>query len=219
MSRLNRTIVAALLLSFPALPVFADVMDFKGTGLTGAVTLHASGTLADGQRVLVGQYLYGYQGNDYHAYCVDIDAWAGDSQATAVPLTGSSLNNRDLVGYLFETFARSVSTDTAAAGLGVAIWEVMYESVSNAPDPLAGEFSISGNAAVATAAAGYLATLPPSGSYTPDPLTTVLVSACKQDMLMDLGAPIPEPASLSVLALGAGLLLRRRRSRPARAAR
>jgi len=208
---MKRHLLISLLIALVLVPVsttIADVMDFKGTALTAAVRLHASGYIADGERVLAGQYLYGYHGQDYHAFCVDIDHYAGTTEVVQRPVT--SLNNGDLVGYLFDTYSPAVTTGNQAAGLGVAIWEVLFESSANAFDPLGGEFRISDNTAVGSIAAGYLSTLPPTGTYTPSADLVVLDSRCKQDMLI----AIPEPAAAMLIVLGSlGLLGRRKQAR------
>jgi len=212
---MNRTALialTALLLSLTASLARADVMDYQGTALVVSVKLDAPGhSLVDGKWVKAGQYRYAYQGNDYNAYCVDIDAWAGDTEVTQVRLADSGRPNSDLVGFLYETYASGVATPEAAGGLGIAIWEVLYESPSNPFDVGDGAFQAGGNDGATSAAMGYLAALPPAGTYTPSDNTVVLVSADKQDMLIGLHPNVPEPAALVLIAVGGLAALRRRR--------
>ena len=209
---MKRTYLIAALVALAALlsasVARADFMTFLGKGRTSVVRIHAPGLVSDGRRVYAGEYRVRFRDVDYPAYCVDIDAWAGSSEVT---IQGpDTLRNGDKVAYLFETYAPQVSSGVEAAGLGVAIWEVLYETPGNAFDPLHGYFRISDNPAVASVALALLANLP--DSYSPHPYTAVLVSPCKQDMLIFGGPGIPEPAALSLIALGAvGVVVRRRR--------
>ena len=211
---MKRTYLIAALVALAALlsasVARADFMTFLGKGRTSVVRIHAPGFVSDGCRVYAGEYRVRFRDVDYLAYCVDIDAWAGSSEVT---IQGpDTLRNGDKVAYLFETYAPQVSNGVEAAGLGVAIWEVLYETSGNAFDPLHGYFRISSNPAVAGVAAALLATLP--DQYSPDPYTVVLVSPCKQDMLIFGGPSVPEPAALSLIAVGAaGVLFRGRRRR------
>ena len=184
----------------------ASVMTYNGLGLYSKVTLHAAGSPANGRRVSAGQYLISYEGADYASYCVDIYHYAGSSEVTELPI--DSLNNGDLVAFLFETYSEDVEDNIDAAALGVAIWEVIFETSDNF-DVTDGYLSITGNSAVAQAANDLLSTLPDSYQTQWDML--VLHSDCKQDMIIP-GSPIPEPATLMVISLGAvGLIIRRRR--------
>ena len=184
----------------------ASIMTYKGIGLHSNVTLHAAGSPADGRRVSAGQYLISYEGTDYASYCVDIYHYLGSGEVTELPI--DSLNNGDLVAFLFETYSEDVQDNIDAAALGVAIWEVIFETSDNF-DVTDGYLSITGNDAVAQAANDLLSTLPDSYQTQWDML--VLHSDCKQDMIIP-GSPIPEPATLMILNLGAmGLIIRQRR--------
>ena len=183
-----------------------SVMTYNGTGLNAVVKIHASGLLSDGRQVRAGQYLISYEGNDYTAYCVDIDAWAGTTEV--VELGVDSLNNGDQVAYLYETYAGGVSTGTGAGALAVSIWEVLYETSSTfGVSQYDGFFSISENPGVTSAGNSLLATVP--GSYTPLGDLVVLYSECRQDMLIMIpggGQIIPEPITVLGLLLGTGSL-------------
>jgi len=208
MIRKNLITVAVVLAVFFGGSHFAlaSVMTFNGTGLHSTVTIHADGVLADGKNVSAGQYLISYEDTDYTSYCVDIDHYASSGEVTELPI--DALNNGDMVAFLFETYSQDVQGNLDAAALGVAIWEVVYETSDNF-DVTDGYFSITGNSDVAEAANDLLSTLPDNYETQWDMI--VLHSQCIQDMIIPT-SPIPEPATLTVLTLGAlGLIIRRRR--------
>lgn len=201
-SKLTLALAALAVLSL-APSAFASTMTYNGIGLHQNVTVHASGTLADGKTLAAGQLLITYEGVDYAAYCVDLDHYVGTAEVTE--LSAQTLNNGNLAAYLFDTYADAVTTGLEAAALGTAIWEVIYETTT---DPVfnvgTGFFTITGNASVAAAANTLLSGM--NHSYVPDPWPTVLHST-KQDVM------IPEPATLAMLSVaGLGLIRRRRRA-------
>ena len=119
--------IASLLLAAPV--ASADIMTYDGPGFVSQVTLHAAGLLGDGKTVYAGQYKLTYGGTPYDAFCVDIDHYAGTTEVTEMP--SSSLRNGEKVAYLYETFVPAISNGTDAAAVGVAIWEVLYETDDN----------------------------------------------------------------------------------------
>jgi len=204
--------LASLLLAVPA--ASADVMTYEGLGLVSTVKLHAAGLLGDGKTVLAGQYRFTYQGETLNAFCVDIDHYAGTTEATEQPI--DFLRNSQQVAYLYETFVPTIQDGTDAAAVGVAIWEVLYEEEQNDFDAGSGYLYITLNAPVLAAANDMLAGMP--DSYQPVTDLVVLHSPCKQDMLIGSLGEVPEPATIAFFALAAPwALLRRPRRRRARA--
>jgi len=192
----------------------ADVMTYDGMGLSARAVLHAPGSFVDGQRIPMGQYHMSYLGVPYIGYCVDVYQCVGDTQVDVLGL--DTLNTPDAyigeqVAWLYDTYAASVGDGTSAAGLAVAIWEMVFETAGNAPDPAAGDFYISGNEAVANDAADKLADMP--DRYETDSNLVILHSDTKQDMLILGGPGVPEPAALILLAVGGTIQLARRRHR------
>jgi len=196
----------AFLLAPPAL---ADTMTFTGVGLHDTVKIHAPGHMADDLTVTAGQYLVTYKSNDYVAWCVDLDAYAGSSSVTEQNYT--VLRNAYAVAYLFETYAGSLSNNTDAAALGASIWEVITEPAGGPFNISSGSFRLSNNSDVSARAASMLASIP--GSYTPLGGLTVLHSDSKQDMLIGNVHQVPEPGTLALLAAGGALVVVRRRRR------
>ena len=178
----------------------ADIMTYKGMGLRQMVYVHGDGVNRD---VYTGELLIGYQGQDYSSYCVDIYQNVTTCEVTEMPVT--SLQNGDMVAYLYENLAGQVDTSLEAASLQVAIWELVFEAEGNCLDVESGQFYITDNAAVALAAEEILASLP--DCYSAAATTMVLHSGAFQDVL------VPEPACLSLIVAGALLVIGRRRRR------
>jgi len=208
-------IVAVALLLFPTV-VLADVitypMDVQGMGLHDDVriTYTPAGFWSD--TVNAGQILVNYRSQDYAGYCVDIFQHAGDGPVSEVSPT--TLAHGDLAAWLFDTYAANVTTNTEAAALQVAIWEVLYEDPSNGYDVQHGTFRITSNGQAKQAAQDMLAAMP--GSYMPQSGTVVLLSNSRQDLMISSGpgaggGPIPEPGTIALLAFGGAFTALRRR--------
>ena len=209
---MKRTRLAALaaVLALSA-AAHADIMTYEGLGLTAKATIHAPGSFVDGHTIPLGQYLLTYGNKPYTGYCVDVYQFVGDMEATELGL--DTLNRPgafigEQVAWLYDSYAASVSDGTSAAGLAAAIWELIFETAGNDPDPAAGDFYISGNDAVVDDAADKQADLPER--YETGTEFVILHSDTKQDMLV---AGVPEPAALILLAIGGTIQLVRRRRR------
>lgn len=178
----------------------ADIMTFNGTGMNVVMTLHAPGHLTDGQNLYTGQLLINYKGHDFATYCVDIDHYAATTPVVEANIR-LMFPHGDKVAYLYETYAKTINNPESAAALQAAIWEAAFET-SGTYNVNSGSVYLTGDSNVLGQATTFLASLP--ASYTPHG-TIVLDSANNQDML------VPEPATMSLLALGGVALLRRRR--------
>ena len=206
----NATVPAVVLsLCLTASIASADMMTFTGTVLTESVEFHCQGLLADGMTVHAGLYGIEYKDRDYNAFCVDADHYAGTS--SVIEQDVDVLHNGDLVAYLYERYIASATTSEAAAALGVALWEVLYERDSNAFNASSGKFYITNNSGVLAAANVMLDDMP--ANYQPVMDLTVLHSACKQDMLIGGLTAVPEPTTLALILLGAPLMLNASRRR------
>ncbi len=210
---------AALVWSAPQ--ASADYMDFQGMGLNKTVFVQAPSRHAWTQ---AGQMQLNWNDDDSLGYCVDFYQFAGDGDVTAgglEDLQGWNLgfdspayktDRRAMVGYVFDTYAPQVTTGQQAAALQVSIWELLYETPSGKFDLGKGRFKIRFDRDVEAMGNAILDSLP--GDYEPPMGPIVLTSPTRQDMIIHGGAPVPEPATASLLGLGGALLLlRRRRSR------
>jgi hypothetical protein len=207
-------LLAALAVLAPACLACADMMYYERTGLGQELNLHAPGTLAHNRDIHVGQMEYTYQHDTFMSYCVDLYSWAGDSWVTEENI--NILRNGNLVADLFLTYADSVADDTEAAGLQLAIWEVMYEDQSSVFDTETGSLRISQKSGtvgteVAQRANTMLANMNYNFQAGDEPV--VLHSPTKQDTILP-SPVIPEPMTLGILAVGgAGIVVRHRRRR------
>jgi hypothetical protein len=213
MTSRNRTLLSIAFVSLCLAPsARADLMTYYGVGLCETVTVHAPGYLTDNVTVEAGQLLISYQGAYHVGWCVDLDQYSLDAEATEESY--AVLPNHVALAYLFDTYADSVACDLDAAALGVAIWEVITESEGGTFNVYSGNFSITGNPEVAERAMTLLASIP--SDYSPQQELIVLHSDSAQDMLIAPGGglfPAPEPGSLALAAAGAIVLARRRRRR------
>lgn len=85
-----------------------------------------------------GKALYVYAGPQladlnsgalFDAYCVDLDHW--NSLPSSYPvdvLSTNLLGNGQRIGYLYNTYANSVTNSTTGAALQLAIWDVLVDN-------------------------------------------------------------------------------------------
>ncbi len=205
--KITITLVALATVAATSSFALASEMTYNGMQNTRNVKLHASGMLADGLTVRAGQTKVAWEGQNYLGYCVDVDHFVGTSDVT--PISIYDVHNGHLAAYLFNTYGSEADTSLEASALSVAIWEVINEvdAETFGVGLNDGYFYISNNSTVTAAANALLQTLPET--YLPVPEPIVLHSDSKQDIMIQ--GQIPEPATMSLLALGGlGALLRRR---------
>lgn len=201
------TLIAVLAICICPTISSADIMYYHGMGFKQAVKLYAPGQLANNRTLYAGQFKFTYKNENHLAYCVDLDHWVGTSQVTEVD--PADLNNGELAAYLYGNYSSLVDSNTDAAILQVAIWEVLYEDQTPYFDVTDGYFNIRHNSTteqeIVIGANDLLANMPSSYDIPDDVI--VLHSPCKQDVL------IPEPTTASIICLGGVILsLRRKRS-------
>ena len=183
--------------------VMADPISFNGTGLASAVTVRHDGS---NMSVLAGEILVTFNSVPLTAYCVDLDHWIKNSwDATVAPVT--YVDGGLAAAYLYDHFAGTVTTNTQAAGLQIAIWEVV-DDFGAARDLAAGSFRYNGGGVIGTAAQNFLNALPADVSGYATTAYVLKSGNCPRSQNLI----VPEPAALTLLitALPMVLLGRRR---------
>jgi hypothetical protein len=165
-----------------------------------------------------GQLRFDIDGWETIAFCVDKYKNAGTGPMTSDDIT--SLNRWNEISWLYDTYAGVIDSNAAGAALAVSIWECLYEAPENPlslsdgtywldnrlfNDPLMDLIINMGNSMLAS-----LAYMP--ANYTSHNDLWVLRSAEHQDILIPGGKSIPEPLTMTMLALGGvGLLVKSRK--------
>lgn len=148
-------------------------------------------------------------------YCVDLDhAAAVNSTYHAETLSALALLGAvgGRLGYIYNTYALPAPDTDHKIAAQVAMWEVRYDASYNLD---AGTFSVQAslNAGVKALAQTILNDLAANPAHITD--VTIYRKVANEGLAQDIlgPAPVPEPASLAALGLGAIGFLRRRRQK------
>jgi len=206
MNKLSLTLATLGALSVCANAAIVTVTITGHTALTGNITALIN---FNGNTTTIGN-ASPFNANAFSAnfigYCVDLSnpAFIGSYLADAKPM--STLSGGTKAGYLYTKYANTgLDTDHSVA-LQLAIWEVRYDTTLNFTN---GNFQILGvGGSVQSFAQTYLNDViaNPSGS---SDIVRYDSLGTEQDIMGPV--PVPEPASMAVLSLGALAAIRRRR--------
>lgn len=161
-------------------------------------------------------------GDLFYAFCIDLSQTVGiggtyefevktnlaDGRDSApYPTLGPSIaaNLAKFLGAVFPSFGGSLSTVEAAA-LQIAIWEIIYETPTNAFNVASGNISFSNNANALSTATNYLNTFSTFNGASATGLHS-LNNANSQDQIIQIpGNPnleeIPEPGTYALMGIG-----------------
>ncbi|MFD2257658.1 thioester domain-containing protein [Luteolibacter algae] len=156
----------------------------------------------------VSQFSSSTLNDDFSAFCVEPNATITVGQTLTYQVTNlSGLTNSDKVAKLVGGYLSSAQTSADAAAIQWAIWEVTSET-SSSKNLTNGSVKIySPNTSVSALANTYLANI---NNYAAADIF-YLTNSKYQNMIAWKGDAVPEPTSLSLLALSGALLMRRKR--------
>jgi hypothetical protein len=211
-------LVIALSVSQPALALVLGLdwglgqstahIKYNGQNLNvwaGKLAAYLGGTLGNPLPPNDGQFS-GY------VFCVDLDHWITlPTEYEVTQQTTASIAHGDRVAWLYRTYVSQATTQTKAAALQLAIWEVL---VDDGDGFASGNFRYTGGlpSLTGTEAQNMIAASVGKNSSS----AMVLRSTGQYGQAM-IATPVPEPTSLILLGLGlgfsiAGILSVRRRS-------
>ena len=185
-------------------------------GLSANVLFHYAPSPYDNDSIPVGEIYIDYTGTggatvETSVFCIDAGnqlpgASFGVTETTPLLFNGSKAQK---AAWLYVSYFTSSMSGIDAAGLQVAMWEVLHEDDTNSYDATSGDLWIEdvGSNNVIGSAATYLGYLTGVTDFSAGNSAIVLQSdvASRQSVIT-----APEPTTLGLLALGGIAALRRR---------
>ncbi|MBX3119231.1 MAG: PEP-CTERM sorting domain-containing protein [Fimbriimonadaceae bacterium] len=204
---LSTSTIAALAITAAANAVTVQMFDHTGTN-ANSLFLIAYNSVP--KTVTATPYNVKIDGSPIVGYCVDLDHQAATNQtypANALSAIGTYGAMGGKLGYIYNTYHTPAIDLDHQIAVQVALWEVRYDATYNLD---AGAFKqISLNSTVKGYAQAILNDLSANPTFSNEAIIYRATDGQKQDII----GPVPEPASLAVLGVGALAMLRRRRSK------
>ncbi|AQT67389.1 hypothetical protein STSP2_00533 [Anaerohalosphaera lusitana] len=207
-------VVLALLMMMTGATSQAGVIEYQHMGKSSDVIMHFAAGVYDGETIPVGEIIVNLDGVPTSVFCVDATGdMLGSAFNTSTVTPGAFAGAAgEKAAYLLDKHFTNGISDVDAAGLQIAIWEVLHESSNTLEvdynSASAGDFSIEnvGSDDVIASADAYLADLVNFAPVSGVEVQKVEEGSDRQDVML-----VPEPMSVALLGIG-GLWLGRRRS-------
>lgn len=194
-------VCACVLAAWAGSPAVGAVITYSGFGHSLVTNVTYNGSPGN---EIAGELLITVDGTPHIAYCVDLDAGTTPIwDATLQPV--SVINGGLQIGWLYDMYAAGVATNEEAAGLQIAMWEILADHPA-AADLGAGNFLLNSPPVVLAQANFYLSQIPADlTGYIPKSVIVLSGDNPRSQHMI-----IPEPASILGLLLGCALIRRRR---------
>lgn len=199
--------LAVVAMASSAHAVTVQMFDHTGTNSHSLFLINYNGV---NKTVTGTPYNVKIDGTPIVGYCVDLDHQAAVNQtypANALSAIGTYGSMGGKLGYIYNTYHTPATDLDHQIALQVALWEVRYDSTFNLDAGIFKQISL--NATVKGYAQAILNDLTANPSFSQEAIIYRATDGQKQDII----GPVPEPASLAALGIGAAALLRRRRNK------